>query len=331
MKVKVLCLSLFAFFLFSCSNQDLTNGIKSNDNGLITTTSNKINELKEFGVFDEVSSWNTRSVDESKFNVDISKVHALINQPEESLKQLLNEENGETKLQLVNLMLTEGSVGEIINTMEMLDPQLAADYEKSLSDFIENIGIDTSRGLEKTSIGSIYDIKLRLIAEESTSRGAYAADLSWNTIQWYIGFSAATIAGLSAYKWCGWWQPWVGVAGLATAGAGTASMLVQLGIWYGNTSDLKKFVSSVQAKGSSQSPQTVINNSEISQFGSKIATVLGTTAGVAVFVAVYTPELAGFVSTKLISGWNTVYNFLFGWWVPAGFIPTFNGISIIAL
>ncbi|QEN03363.1 hypothetical protein EW093_01125 [Thiospirochaeta perfilievii] len=327
---KMLIVSLLIFISFSCSNVEFIQMDNTKKNSTISSISTRVDELNNLGLFDDITTGLSRSLDSNILNIDTNNVHYFINNTEESLGLLLDEENGESKLELVNLMLNEGTVGEVISVMEKIDPALASDYENSLAEFLEDAEISTGRGLENSNIGSIYDIKLRTTPYGASSRGALAKDLSWNTIQWYIGLSATTIAGLSAYKWVKWYAPWVGVAGLITAGVGTTYMCAQLVIWYSNTPELGKFVSSVQAQGTGGNPATILSNTGISDFGKKMATIIGTTAGVAGFTVVFTPELISTIARGLVNSCNALYYYLFNW-LPAGVVPTINGFRLVPI
>ena len=155
-------------------------------------------------------------------------------------------------------------------------------------------------------------------------RSIFESNFNQDTLNWYYGMCAATIAGLTAYKFCGFWQPWVGVAGLVAAGAGAASMVTQLVIWC----SCSEFLTWVEAiiNTNSYTASSVLNSS----VGLKILGISAATAGVVAYCFTVTPEVASVIIETVISAWNqiitTITKFL-----PDGVTLIINGIRLVTL
>lgn len=305
-----------SLFLLSCSLEQ-----EKNEN--YTDFVSSVNRIKDVGLFDEVLSElnkNSRSTQESiNIKVPISDVEYFVNHPEEVISELDSnvDRNG---FELVNAMYTGATIGEVAEIMAVTSKEMSEEYLNNIEYEINEM----SRSLTSStlSIDTIKNIKLSYYSDEETfSRGPFAGDLEWDTIYWYYGMCGTTIAGLSAYKWGSLWKPWVGVAGLATAAAGGASMGAQLYKWYTCT-DFKNFANSLINKDAEE-----IKNILEWPIGDKLIRISGSTTSVAVFCKKFTPEIYSFVIEGAISTWNSiveVITFVF----PEGSIPEFFGINI---
>jgi hypothetical protein len=186
-----------------------------------TSISRRIGQLKDAGLLDSLISESTsRSALETG---DDEQLLYFINNTDTALDEIAQSENGEVQLKLIDAMFGGATVGKIADIMAQISPEMSQEY---LGIMEELVIPDGGSGQERSLISSINirDIRLDFYDTSNNSRGLFDADFRQSTINWYYGLSAVTIAGLSAYKWCKWWQPWVGVAGLVTAAAGGSSM-----------------------------------------------------------------------------------------------------------
>ncbi|MDR1073034.1 MAG: hypothetical protein LBL45_05085 [Treponema sp.] len=225
-----------------------------------TGVSQRIGRLKDAGLLDSLISGSTgRSTLETGDN---EQLLYFINNTDAALDEIAQSENGEVQLKLIDAMFSDATVGEIADIMAQISPEMSQEYLVMIEELVLP---DGGNGQERSLISSINsrDIRLGFYDMSNRSRGLFDADFSQSTINWYYGLCAVTIAGLSAYKWVKWWQPWVGVAGLVTAAAGGASMAAKLAQWYG-CGDFRSWVdalvSAYDNTGNFQSAAATANN-----------------------------------------------------------------------
>jgi len=116
--------------------------------------------------------------------------------------------------------------------MAKLSEDMAEEYLAKVEEVLRPLeSYDNNEGTGR-SVGSklnIRNIQLGFYNEarnNTVGRGAYAADFNKDTIIWYTGFCAATVAGCVAANSV---LPWISIPGIAVAVAGGISMGVQLG------------------------------------------------------------------------------------------------------
>lgn len=220
-------------------------------------------------------------------------------------------------------MYSGATIGEVAEIMAETSDEMSKEYLENVEYEINTINRNLTG--DSLSIDEIKNIQLTFSSDyDDVQRGAFAKNMDWNTIYWYYGMCGTTIAGLAAYKWVSWWQPWVAVAGLATAAAGGASMAVQLGLW-STCSDLTNFVNSFIGKDR-ETIMKIINGSQ----GKKLLAISGSTLSVVGFCVAFTPEVSSFVISKSIAGWNRIMGVL-TYYLPKGLTLVIQGIPLVAI
>jgi hypothetical protein len=306
-------LSVCAIALTGCHNvlNDYTSSQESNENRN-STVSKRIASLKEAGLLDSFMNQTDRSAQSDPVqisDVDLEKTRYFILHTDSVLDEIAQSENADLSLQFIDALVNGGTIGEIADIMAQISEEMAQEYLQTVEAHIG--ALTETTGSERSLTGNaLLNIHLNFYdAPYASSSRAAAINLDQTSVNVYYGFCAATIAGLSAYRWCAWWQPWVGIAGLITAGAGAASMTIELGLWYACT-DFKTFVnaliSAVNNPGNYQSSSTTINALFQSSVGSKLVQILISTGGVAGFALAVTPELVWAVVSAPVKAWNSI-------------------------
>ena len=300
-RIILMCMVLSALFL-SCKNEfeeDFIVSLSSKKSSANFTS--KISHLKEIGLFDSIlQEKSDRAIENSG---DKTEVNLFIENPDKYIEENSNDDSEES-LNLFTLIYDGGTIEDVYNSMLVVSPEMAEEYLDTVTKSINSS--ETSAGRTAMAVDSIKSINLSFFENsyDNMSRGIYASNLNRDTVNWYYGMCATTIAGLTAYKFFSWWQPWVRVAGLATAIAGGASMAFQLGVWYVCT-DFKAWVTSFVNRDSEEA--TKILNSEI---GLKVLGISTATAGVVAYCYFVTPELSRPVIKFVKEKWNSILIFI---------------------
>ncbi|HOK00099.1 MAG TPA: hypothetical protein PLW34_11130, partial [Termitinemataceae bacterium] len=235
--------------LGSCSQQIVLMQSSSTTDSL----ANRMRSLQVYGYFPSVNKKaRSISVDAVPEEIDSSKMEVIATQPEYVLSEIQKEQKGEEQLALIDAMLSENSTAQnVADKMRALDPALAEDYENNLISFIENLPVtEKSRIIIQNKKDLLRDIKLRQ-EPFPRSRAILSSDIEWNTVWWYVGYCATTMAGLAVYKWSpefiGWfWTGWLRWVGLGTAAGGASLMTSQLIIWGTQNPEIKDLVGIAQ-------------------------------------------------------------------------------------
>lgn len=185
------------------------------------------------------------SVEEIKIAQD--KIDQITTDPMMVLSEIEREEDGQYQIDLIETMLSsESTAQDVVDKMNKLDPKLAVNYRESLESQFEQL----TANMDSRSIQfDLTKIKLRhYSSSDDLNRGFLDPVFDWNTVYWYMGYSATTIAGLAVYKWTpewvmSWWGPtwtgWIRWVGLGTAAGGATLMTTQLIKWYQNDKELQ--------------------------------------------------------------------------------------------
>jgi hypothetical protein len=194
-------------------------------------------------------------MEDTPVSTDLEKARYFIMNTNQALDEITQSEDAEFQLEFISLMVNGGSVGEMADLMAQISEEMSREYIQAVESQIVNM--ETASKSTRTALSSedVRNLRLGFYGIGNT----YSARISLNqgSMNAYYGFCAATIAGLSAYRWCAWWQPWVGIAGLVTAGA--ASMTIELGMWYLCT-DFKNLVNNIYAAKESNDALATINS-----------------------------------------------------------------------
>lgn len=275
--------------------------------------SERINNMKEAGLFDSVLGGNSRNVVNE--NDDELLLERFINDTDSVLSEISLEENGIEQLEVLDALFNGGTVEDFAEAFAKLDSKKSEEY----LDFVNsNLMIEDETTKSFRSITSKSTINLCYADLDSScySRAAYASDLEWSTICWYTGFCASTIAGFYMISYGGFWTR---IAGIAAAAAGSISMGIQLSKWIACT-DLVEFVSSLIGKNGED--LTAMLNSES---GRKIAVISAETVGTVV-ACLYSP-LGKSIAMKFIDLYNSFISKILSV-LPGGINYTICGIPL---
>jgi len=280
--------------------------------------SNRIGNLKDAGLLDSLFAIDSnRSVTANEF--DEEQVKYFVEHTDEALANIVLLEKGEIQIQLISALLSDSTVGEVADIMALLSEDMAEEYLLKVEEIINPLGVlDDNNGTSRSIVpnNNIRNIRLRFYDNariNTASRGAYAADFNTDTIIWYTGFCAATVAGCVAASS---WIPWVSIPGIVVAVAGGVSMGVQLTRWYTCT-QLSSFVNSFSGKDSKQA--TEILNSGIGHSLLKVAIITAATAA-----ALYCTPAGRAAWTAVKSAWNAIVGKITSV-LPRGVILIING------
>jgi hypothetical protein len=209
-------------------------------------------------------------------DVDMDKLNFFISNTDEALAEIAQSENGDVQLRLIDAMFTGGTVGEIADIMAEISEDMANDYVNTIETQLESLyELDETQARSAYSRGDIKNIRLSFFDERNigtTARGAYDANLNRDTIIWYGGFCAATVAGVWAASS---YLPWVKIPGIIAAAAGAGSMVAQLIIWK-DCQPFVNWISSLIGKNT-----TEMQNLILSSNGPALLTIAGLTLGTA--------------------------------------------------
>jgi hypothetical protein len=243
--------SLLSVFSIGCENGlDLNSNVTS-DTARTSTVAKRIGELKDAGLLDSLlQEKDSRTVGDTNLgDIDKDKLDYFLSHTDEALAEISESNNGDAQLRLIDALFNGGTVGEIVDSMALISEDMAAGYLNAvetqyaaLNDILEQ---DSAARSVSAAI-NIRNIRLQYYnVPNNSSRGAYASNFNTDTIIWYTGFCAATVAGIYAANS---WMPWVSIPGAIAAVAGGASMIIQLKTWY-NCSEFKKFCNDLISLG----------------------------------------------------------------------------------
>jgi len=310
LKITVILYLLFTivFHLCSCIEPISTGTIEFYDEVPRTTViSQRVGELKEAGLLDSLTSQNARSVNNLNLpNEETAKLNFFINNTDDALKEISESENGHIQLKLIEAIFLGGTVGEIADAMAEISEEMSNNYIEAISNIMnENLSENSinARAVFSSSYTNVRDIRLAFFDEaknnQNSTRAAYGKDLSNSTVTWYVGFCAATIAGVYA---AGAVLPWVSIPGIVAAAAGAASITAQLIIWYSCT-DLKNFINSIAGKDLNEANK-ILNSSH----GLNIIIIAGTTIATAVAISFSLVGRTAILAIK--DAWNSLVTYI---------------------
>jgi hypothetical protein len=290
--------------LISC-NQTLSDGIPgtqdttSKENAPESSIAKRVQEMKANGLLDSLTTQGARSAVEDSA-IDIDKINYFISNTDEALAEIALSDDGDVQLRLLDAMFNGGTVGEIADIMAQISDEMADSFLATVESQVAIL--DGSDGQARSLNSNIRDIKLGYSDRPTggNSRAIFAGNFNSDTLAWYAGMCATTIAGISAYKFCGWWQPWVGVAGLVTAGAGAASMTGQLAVWVACT----EFFSWIQSFVNRDA--VTANEKANTGTGVKMLGIAAGTAGVVGYCYLVAPEVCKIIVSTVETAWYKI-------------------------
>jgi hypothetical protein len=290
------------FYINGCNNEILTKPENhTSESERISDVSKRIEELKDAGLLDPLLREQTgRAVAGAYLNdVDMDKLNFFISNTDAALAEIAQSENGDVQLRLIDAMFTGGTIGEIAGIMAEISEDMANEY---LSTMETQLGVlyEFGETQERSaySSGDIKNFRLSFFDERNlgtVARGAYAANFNTDTIIWYGGFCAATVAGV--YAASSFW-PWISIPGIVAATAGGLSMTAQLIIW----KDCQPFASWVSSLIGQDA--TELNKIVNSGVGPALLTVTGLTVGTATACAFSPVGRAAITAFKV--PWNAL-------------------------
>lgn len=243
-----------------------------------------IQKMKNEGLFNDLLNGKSRSAISSE---EQEKIELFINNTDEVLANLAVTEDGRKELAVIEALFGGGSTDDFVQAFSEINPDKAAEFSNTINEnFTQSNGTETSRSITRNN-----SISFKYYSDiEKVERGAYAANFDWDTIAWYSGFCAATVAGfyLASYGFF----PWLQIAGGIAAAAGTASMCVQLALWI-TCPDFTSFISSLL--GNDTATATRIANGET---GARLLLIL--TETVATVVASYFAPVGRYVIETVV-------------------------------
>lgn len=234
MKKTFFCLLIvLTLGLSGCNNLEDGNSLSfKQDKDTGSLLSKRITDLKKAGLLDELLSVN-RSAGSSE---ELDMYQRFIEDTDSVLEEIKKSENGEEELAIINALFLGETVDDFANAFEKIDYEKAEEYrELSKTFFAER---------QLVSRQAVNSLQLCYLIDTENCRTIYGKDLSWNTIGWYTGFCAATVAGFYAFSYGGLWAK---IAGGIAAAAGVTSMCVQLVNWAG-CSDLFNLIIDIANK-----------------------------------------------------------------------------------
>ena len=267
---------LSALFL-SCKNEFEDEKIDNQFNKGTSVVAQNIKKIKDSGLLDNLIS-SARFTDD-----EYIAVTNFINNTDEVLNQIKNSPNGEQDLEVIEALFTNTSVTDFKTSFEKISIEGAQKFSEYMSTSLNEIQDDTTRCVDTGAIKLVYNTS-------SPDKGLYADNMNWDTIGWYSGYCASTIAGFCMFSYGGFW---VKIAGVVAATAGSASMAVQLMKW-NDCSDLGNFISSLINKDGNKA--TEILNKEN---GTKFLTIVSVTTGT-VFACAITPFGTSLIKESII-------------------------------
>ncbi|MDR3122738.1 MAG: hypothetical protein LBU16_03040 [Treponema sp.] len=288
--------------LIGCNNEILTNpGNYTTESARVSEVSKRIEALKEAGLLDSLlREQSARAVAETYLNdVDMDKLNFFISDTDEALAEIAQSENGDVQLRLIDAMFTGGTVGEIADIMAEISEDLANEYLNAMETQLEVLyEVEETQARSAYPRGDIKNIRLSFFDERNTgttARGAYEANLNRDTVIWYGGFCAATVAGVYAAT-SGW--PWISIPGIIAAVAGAGSMSIQLGVWT-KCPPFLSLINSIIGKN-----PTELNRILLTGDGPALLTIGGLTVGTALACAFSPPGRAAIAIFK--KAWNAM-------------------------
>ena len=320
-KLKFLSYVLVALVVFAgCKgnliDEDIDASVSIVDKSYTSDVALNVSIMKDNGLFDEIlNNINSRNAME-ELTEENKQILRFINETDTVLAEIEESENGAAKLNCIKVLFSESTVDDMAAAFAVLSPNMADEYLANVNDLLPEEAFNNDAARAAIAF-SPKDIRNSYFSEHgANARGAYAANMNWDTIAWYTGFCAATVAGCVAASYGGFW---VRIGGIVAATAGTASMAVQIVKWT-SCSELKDLVTSVVGKKEKEATN-ILNNG----LGWRYISIIGITAATALGCYV-TPFGKAVVSTVVGKANMFVTKVLSV--LPAGIKYTINGIPL---
>ena len=208
-----------------------------------STVSKNIEKMKTSGLLNNLlSQMESRSAANS-LNDDDVQLMRFINETDDVLAEIAESENGIKEINLITCLFSGSSVEDVRLAFSDLSQEMADEFQSNINSLVEHSLLINDTETARSGSVSCTPVKLLYYMDSSmnNARGAYSDDMNNDTIAWYTGFCAATIAGCIAASYGGFWTR---IAGTVAAAAGITSMTIQLTKWCCCT-DLAKLVGAI--------------------------------------------------------------------------------------
>jgi hypothetical protein len=234
---KVFVALLIAFLPLTGCGNPISSGSLPSRIDLVSETSEAMNSVISSSVLSSLLVSNSKNLESSPLvlpeGIDEQAFTEFVNNPRMGLSELADTDEGHEYLDLIHSIYTGGDAGTVRDKMALIDPDMALKYESQMNTLVQSLPEESSRAFLAGGTVDLSNIALNL-EKPSESKGCLAADWEWDTVYWYVGFCAATTAGLAVWEY----TPialWFGIpkyAGLAAAIGGAGCMTAQLYQWY---------------------------------------------------------------------------------------------------
>jgi hypothetical protein len=188
--------------LFGCNNALVPPaGTVTPDVNRTSNVSQRIGELKDAGLFDSLLNGEVgRSAVNSDSEVGSEQIAYFINNTDDALAEIAQSENGDVQLRFINALFGDSTVGEIADIMAEISEDMSEEYLTTMEELalVTDTTDTQSRSVASAGNTNVRNIRIGFYDENRplSARGAYASNLNWDTVAWYGGFCASTIAGV---------------------------------------------------------------------------------------------------------------------------------------
>jgi hypothetical protein len=205
----------------------------------------EIKKLKSNSVLQKIEAFQKKNTEGVFADVDRDKLDLFLNNPEEALKQVEEEENGEAQLAIIDALFDEGTVDDVLEAVDILSPEMAEGLEGMIGELAEALqmsneevalpeGISLNRSATDAR-PNIRQLKLRLpgrpsVPAHSTSESQSAVtrngitltkDMEVPSIAAYSGVCVTTaVASFLAESPL----PWVRIPAIVVAAGGSTQL-----------------------------------------------------------------------------------------------------------
>ncbi len=298
----------FSLALFGCANE--SDAVSKEDSlslqktNRITAVSKQIKKLRRAGLLDSLLNAPMTGVLSDDF-IDTT------------LAEIAESDYRDVRLRLLEAMLNGGTVGYVADIMSEISENMATEYLTAMETQMEALDMLEYRDKDLIKINNLREIRLRFYDYTSTApRGACGSDFNNDTISWYAGFCATTIAGAIAASSH---FPLIAIPGTLVMAAGGTSMVIQLDRW-AKDSAFRKWVASLRDQDGEQ--LTPIANSGV---GPKLIVISGMTAGT-VAICGLTPA-GKFVCAAVGAAWGKIIDTVYAA-LPKNVTLYINGVRL---
>lgn len=224
--VKIIKVSLIflgvTLLLSSCANAP-TFQTQLHKENLIQKLSNQITSQKDFTlplIQSFKSSMQSNDFPEptsSYIENNIAQIEAFYNNPDDSLHQIANEDQGVEKLELLEAVYDEADPDTISRKMDEVDSEMGQEYTQNVIQ------------ISAQSLSLPRSLNYGFLAQTSLQASSSGLPFNSMNVNMYSGVCMAALAGEIVCKYSK--APWLKLAGAATALASYLAMAYTLYLW----------------------------------------------------------------------------------------------------